>query len=148
VLAVGLPLGAIAIGLRQGWKRGLLLLPAIGEELVFRVLLLPSALEGVPLLAMVPWMALSVGLFVAWHGIRIRPRSGQPHLNRAAPAALLRLTLLGTACALAFALSGSLWPPVWIHWLALVGGQAQRRIRDAGGREEVRLRGLDEQAEP
>jgi predicted Abi (CAAX) family protease len=149
VLAVGLPLGAIAIGLRQGWKRGLLLLPAIGEELVFRVLLLPSALEGVSLLAMVPWMALSVGLFVAWHGIGIRRRrSGQPHLHRATPAALLRLTLLGTACALAFTLSGSLWPPVWIHWLALVGGQAQRRIRDAGGREEVRLQGLDEQAKP
>jgi predicted Abi (CAAX) family protease len=135
VLAVGLALGAVAVGLRQGWKRGWLLLPAIAEELVFRVLLLPSALEGVPLLAMSPWIALSVGLFVAWHGIWIQrqsgPRRGMPPT---APAVLVRLTLLGTACALAYGLSGSLWPPVWIHWLALLGGHLRdKRNGDAVG---------------
>jgi len=111
-LAIGITLGAIGIGLRQGWRQGWLLLPAITEELVFRVLLLPSAPEGMSLLALTPWIALSVGLFVAWHGIR-------PGLHQ--PPRLARLTLLGTACALAFVASGSLWLPVLLHWLALLG---------------------------
>ncbi len=118
LLAIGMAVGAIGVGLLQGWRRGWWLLPAIAEELVFRVLLLPSALEGVSLLAMAPWIALSVGLFVAWHGIRLGSRSQPGRWRTVAPPAALRLTLLGTACAVAFVASGSLWPPVLLHWLA------------------------------
>jgi predicted Abi (CAAX) family protease len=78
------------------------LLPAFGEELLLRGLLLPAPLEGVPPLAMLPWIALSVALSVAWH----------------ARAPRLQVGLLAVACSLAYLVSGSLWPAVLIHWLA------------------------------
>jgi predicted Abi (CAAX) family protease len=115
--------GAIALGLaRRGgrWPRmglpglgrlpraaRLLVAPAFLEELLFRALLLPSALDGVKPLAMLPWMALSVGLFVAWRARRrLRPRG------------LAQATLLGVACSLIYVVSGSLWWAVLLHWLA------------------------------
>jgi predicted Abi (CAAX) family protease len=85
----------------------LAVLPAFVEELLFRGLLLPSALDGVKPLAMLPWMALSVGLFVAWQGRR-----------RPDPRWLLQATLLGVACSLIYVVSGSLWWAVLLHWLA------------------------------
>jgi predicted Abi (CAAX) family protease len=94
--------------------------PALVEELVFRVLLLPSALDGLAPLMLVPWLALSVGAFVAWHGLTIRWRQGGRRLGGAAPQVLGRMGLLGGVCALAYVVSGSLWPPVLIHWLALL----------------------------
>ncbi len=137
-LGIGLAYGAIALGLarRRGrlarpwcgpvpWRQGpraarLLVVPAFVEELLFRGLLLPSPLEGARPLAMAPWLALSVGLFVAWHARRSR--------------ALGQVGLLGFACGLVVLVSGSLWPAVLLHWLAvLIGGEglgAERRPRN------------------
>jgi predicted Abi (CAAX) family protease len=56
---------------------------------------------------MLPWMALSVGLFVAWQGLR-----------RPDPRLLAQATLLGVACSLIYVVSGSLWWAVLLHWLA------------------------------
>jgi predicted Abi (CAAX) family protease len=80
--------------------------PAFGEELLFRGLLLPAPLEGLSPLAMLPWIALSIGLSIAWNvSVRRRP--------------WLQVGLLAAACSLAYLVSGSLWPAVLIHWLAL-----------------------------
>ena len=122
--------GVAVIALRRGWKRGLLILPALAEELVFRGLLLPSPLEGVGALAMVPWIGLSVGAFVAWHAVRIGLRGGGPRIQLAEPRVLVRLSLLGGACAVAYVISGSLWPAVLLHWLALVAGREGRKGRE------------------
>jgi predicted Abi (CAAX) family protease len=103
----------------------LLLIPALAEELVFRGLVLPSPIEGVGPLAMVPWVALSVGLFVAWHGLWWRLPSGPGQRQKGRE--LVRMALLGGGCALAYVASHSIWPPVLLHWLALV------RWRLAGG---------------
>ncbi|MFM7361261.1 MAG: type II CAAX prenyl endopeptidase Rce1 family protein [Cyanobium sp.] len=109
---------ALALARRQGQRlrrpsalAALALLPAVFvTELVIRGLLLPSPLEGVWPLAMVPWIALSVGLFVAWKAWRTR-LWGQA-------------ALLGLACSLAAAVTGGLWPALLIHWLAAsFGGQ-------------------------
>lgn len=128
---LGTLIGAAGIALTRGRRRALLILPALAEEGVFRGLLLPSALEGVGLLAMVPWLALSVGLFVAWHAVRIGPRTGGWPIRAADPRLVPRITLVGGACALAAVLSGSLWPPVVIHWLALgLGGRSAGRTTD------------------
>ena len=99
---------------------GLFLFPALQEELLFRALLLPSALEGVSPLALVPWVALSVGLFVAWHPLLARTRRDPLRTLLADPRFLVQVTLLGLACSLAYLVSGSIWPPVLIHWLAVV----------------------------
>jgi predicted Abi (CAAX) family protease len=110
----------VAIGWSRGWRGAVLVVPAFLGEVVFRGLLLPSSLDGVGPLAMVPWLALSVGLFVAWRGLRIRPRRGALQFQWADPQVLTRESLLGGACALAYVVSGSLWPAVLIHWLAAV----------------------------
>ncbi len=93
-------------------------LPAFGEELLFRGLLLPSALDGVKPLAMLPWMALSVGLFVAWQGRKGLGTGRGRRQGRPDPGLLLQATLLGAACSLIYAVSGSLWWAVLLHWLA------------------------------
>ncbi len=124
-LAILLAYAAIAASLARerprlgGLPRAarLLVWPAFGEELLFRGLLLPSALDGVKPLAMLPWMALSVGLFVAWQGRTALCSGGQ---RRPDPRLLLQATLLGAACSLIYAVSGSLWWAVLLHWLAVL----------------------------
>ena len=138
-LGIALAYGAIAVvlALRSGlmhrqkrWpspqrllpRAGRWLLPAFGEELVFRGLLIPSALDGVQPLALLPWMALSVGLFVAWHRLAGWPRlSSRRRAGSQDPRVLVQTALLGVACSLAYVVSGSLWWAVLLHWLAVVG---------------------------
>ena len=103
--------------LRRG--AGYLLMPAFVEELLFRGLLLPQPLEGVAPAAMAAWIGLSVGLFVLYHPLagRLWYPEGRELFERAP--FLQECALLGLACALAYALSGSLWWAVLIHWLAV-----------------------------
>lgn len=135
ILAVYAPL-ALALGRRDGllprawiWpplpqllRRGVasLLMPAFGEELLFRGLLLPHPLAGLTPLAMLPWIALSTGLFVLYHPLagRLWYRQGRAVFDD--PRFLLQCSLLGLACALAYGATGSLWWAVLIHWLAVV----------------------------
>jgi predicted Abi (CAAX) family protease len=138
ILGVYVPV-ALTLGRRSGllpprWRRPAprpllagaavsLLLAALPEELLFRGLLLPSALEGVSPPEMVPWIALSIGLFVAWHRLKTRLRRRAVRERGRDPRHLTQVTLLGLACSLAYAIGGSLWQPVLIHTLALVGGR-------------------------
>lgn len=99
---------------------GLLLMPALVEELIFRVALLPHPLEGEhggPLLA---WIALSTGLFVLYHPLAARLWYRQARVLFHDPRFLVQCTLLGLACGLVYVVTGSLWPPVLIHWLAVL----------------------------
>lgn len=98
----------------------LFVVPALGEELLFRALLLPTRFEGVGVLAQVPWVALSVGLFVAWHPLLARTQRDPLRTLLTDPRFLVQVTLLGLACSLAYLVSGSIWPPVLIHWLTVV----------------------------
>jgi len=50
------------------------------------------------------------------------------------PRFLFQATLLGVACSLAYGFTGSLWPPVLIHWLAVV-----IRLEPFRGREQAGL---------
>ncbi|MFQ6537132.1 MULTISPECIES: CPBP family glutamic-type intramembrane protease [Aphanothece] len=129
--AVALPLGFRSGFLQGPWRwgpwrltlrraAGLLLMPALVEELVFRVLLLPHPLEGVGGGAMAAWGALSVGLFVAYHPLAARFWYPQGWAVFHDPRFLLQCTLLGSACVLEYVLSGSLWSAVLLHWLAVV----------------------------
>ena len=99
---------------------GLLLLPSLVEELVFRVALLPHPLEGQSRVSLLAWIALSVGLFVAYHPLaaRLWYRRARGVFND--PRFLVQCTLLGLACALVYVATGSLWSAVLIHWLAVL----------------------------
>jgi predicted Abi (CAAX) family protease len=125
-------------------RAGRWLLPAFGEELVFRGLLLPSALDGVAPLALLPWMALSVGLFVAWRGVRGQLlSSSQRGSGLQDPRVLVQTALLGLACSLIYSASGSLWWAVLLHWLAVVawrhGLGGSRQVEGSGNRRVVAL---------
>jgi predicted Abi (CAAX) family protease len=76
--------------------------------------------DGVGPLAQVPWVALSVGLFVAWHPLLAPTRRDPLRTLLKDPRFLVQVTLLGLACSLAYLVSGSIWPPVLIHWLTVV----------------------------
>lgn len=145
---VALPLARRSGLLRQGWRWRplgpllrqaplLLVMPALGEEAVFRAALLPAlAMEGVGLWSSLAWGALSVGLFVGYHPVAGATwyRPGRQLFRD--PAFLLSCSWLGAVCAGAFLITGSLWPPVLIHWLAVtlwlwpLGGRLRLRMED------------------
>lgn len=97
----------------------LLLMPALGEELIFRVALLPHPAGGPVFAGFWAWGALNVGLFVAYHPLAARLWDRRRPAVFDDPRFLLQCALLGSACVLAYGVSGSLWAPVLIHWLAV-----------------------------
>jgi len=98
----------------------LLVMPALGEELLFRVALLPHPLEGVGLVSTLLWGALSVGLFTAYHPLASRLWYPAGRRVFSDPRFLVPCALLGLICVLAYQASGSLWLPLLLHWVVVV----------------------------
>lgn len=93
---------------------------AIAEELIFRVLLLPHPTENPSFTVLWCWEIISLATFLVYHplnALTFYPAGNPTFMN---PVFLLLAGLLGVACAIAYWQSGSLWPPVVIHWLVLV----------------------------
>lgn len=123
---------------------GLLLMPALVEESLFRVALLPRPLEGAPALAVLGWSSLGVGLFVLYHPLAGRlwyPAGRRLFMDRRF---LLACGLLGVVCSAAYLLSGSLWPPALIHWLVVLiwleGLGGRNALTPAARQERGRIR--------
>lgn len=101
-----------------------LFVPALGEEIPFRGLLVPARDEAAR-----PWTAimLSTALYVAWH-----PLEALTFLPQATmflrPDFLACTAILGLGCALMRWRTGSLWPAVILHggfvvvWQTWLGG--------------------------
>ncbi|MFT4254035.1 MAG: CPBP family glutamic-type intramembrane protease [Caulobacter sp.] len=112
--APGLPLRLLMV-----W-----IVPALGEEIPFRGLLLPGRDETRrPWL----WLAVSTALYVAWHPLETL--TFLPHATTFLRwDFLLCTTILGLACALMRLRTGSLWPAVLLHggfvivWQTWLGG--------------------------
>jgi predicted Abi (CAAX) family protease len=112
--ALGLPLRLLTV----------LVVPALGEEIPFRGLLVPGREESAR-----PWraMAISTALYVAWH-----PLEALTFLPQGAmflrPDFLACTAILGLGCALMRWRTGSLWPAVILHggfvavWQTWLGG--------------------------
>jgi predicted Abi (CAAX) family protease len=101
-----------------------LFVPALGEEIPFRGLLVPGRDE-----ARRPWaaIALSTALYVAWHPLETL--TFLPHATMFLRWDFLACTaILGLACALMRWRTGSLWPAVLLHggfvvvWQTWLGG--------------------------
>lgn len=92
----------------------LLLVPALGEELLFRWLLYPrSGLPGRKLLVI-----LSVSLFVLWHPLQVWSGLGPAWSGIFLdPVFLVCVALLGSTVAMLRERTGSIWPPVLFHWM-------------------------------
>jgi predicted Abi (CAAX) family protease len=97
-----------------------LVAPAFGEELLFRVLLLPPPGQPVPPSRLV----LSTLLFVLWHPPQawlFGPHWAAVVLN---PFFLAAAAALGVALGRLYARTGSIWPCVLLHWTAVVAWKA------------------------
>jgi len=100
------------------------IVPALGEEIPFRALLLPGRDEtrrpGL-------WVVVSTALYVAWHPFEAL--TFLPHATTFLRWDFLLCTaILGLACALMRLRTGSLWPAVLLHggfvliWQTWLGG--------------------------
>lgn len=95
-----------------------LIVPALGEELFFRVALLPRPAS--PRFPVWP-VALSTALFVLWHpaqALVFGPHWAEVVLN---PWFLAAVAALGLALSRLYLATGSIWPSVALHWLVVVG---------------------------
>jgi predicted Abi (CAAX) family protease len=93
----------------------LFVVPALGEEVLFRALLIPRARPTALSIA------IATLLFILWHplqAVTIGPPWAPAFLD---PWFLACVGLLGLACGRIYAATGSLWPPVLLHWLVVFG---------------------------
>ncbi len=98
-----------------------LIVPALGEELLFRAALLPRAEEG---RSSVGPVAISTTLFVLWHppqALLFGPHWAVVVLD---PWFLACVAALGFASARLYLRAGSIWPSVLIHWAVVVAWKA------------------------
>jgi uncharacterized protein len=91
--------------------------PAIGEEVFFRGVLVPSKAETAGALR---HMVLAIAVFLAWHPLNAWLFSPDV-LPLFSDWRFLTVTaLLGIACTYLWRVTRSLWPSIFLHWLAVV----------------------------
>lgn len=127
LIALGFWGGFLDYGMTTDWG-GLatlaliaLFAPSLGEELFFRVLLIPRTDES---RSAVFAMLISITAFVAWHPFQalIFGASAVPIFLD--PWFLVAVAALGTALARIYRATMSLWPCVAVHWAVVVGWKA------------------------
>jgi predicted Abi (CAAX) family protease len=98
----------------------LFLCPALWEELVFRVILLPYPDELNSPVITFGLALLSLILFVLYHPFNalVFYKSGNPTFFQ--PVFLGLTALLGAICTVAYLLTGSLWTITILHWVVVV----------------------------
>ena len=119
---IGKTESAINFSVSSDWRRLFataiiaIVIPSLGEELVFRVGL--AGRRG--------WLRATgaLALFILWHPLQLWLGLPMAQPVFAEPGFLAIVALLGLACTLAYRWSGSLWPPVFIHWTVVVGWKA------------------------
>jgi predicted Abi (CAAX) family protease len=107
----------------------IMLRPALLEELVFRAMLLPRDATHVRRRNLIVIASAALFVFVASHPVNawlFRPAALELFTS---PIFLTMATMLGIACTAVYLISKSLWPPVLLHWSAvllwitILGGQ-------------------------
>ena len=114
-----------------------LLTPAITEELFFRILFLPHPTQAVNWETWSIWAGLSLFIFIIYHPLNAKTlyKDGYPTFFQ--PIFLTLATLLGLTCTITYALTGSGWLIIFIHWmvvllwLAVFGGMEKLTIAKA-----------------
>ncbi|MDJ0843806.1 CPBP family glutamic-type intramembrane protease [Crocosphaera sp.] len=126
VLPIGFKTGFLQWKLTKfsAWKfwqvLQLFIMPALIEELIFRVLLLPHPLKTINNIQWLLWAILSLILFIVYHPLNAKffypPGKGL----FSQPIFLFFAALLGIACTISYKITGSIWTSVIIHWLIVV----------------------------
>jgi predicted Abi (CAAX) family protease len=142
-LGLLLAYGGIALGF--GWKTGFLrfdnqfkgsfknsglheilfvgrlfFLPALIEELLFRLLFIPHPIETAIFADIFKWSIISLVAFVIYHPLNALTfyPAGKPTFW---DWRFLTLAgLLGAVCSIAYYHTGSIWSPILIHWIVVV----------------------------
>jgi len=98
-----------------------LVFPALGEEIVFRALLVPDRQETSR-----PWPAIAVStlVFVLWHLVEAFTILSAHRALFIRPDFLACAAMLGLVCAVLRHRSGSVWTAVALHWAGVVGWTA------------------------
>jgi uncharacterized protein len=91
--------------------------PAIGEEVFFRGLLVPNAAKKPNALL---HMSFALGAFLVWHPLNAMLFFPSVYPLFSDWRFLSVTALLGGACIHLWRKTGSLWPPIALHWLAVV----------------------------
>jgi predicted Abi (CAAX) family protease len=126
LLALGFFGGLMSWQPRADWQivrlaLAAILVPALGEELLFRAALLPNPRSHQPEAGPV---LLSTALFVLWHppqALIFGPHWATVVLD---PRFLACVAALGFASARLYLWTGSIWPSVLLHWLVVVAWKA------------------------
>lgn len=95
----------------------LLVAPSLVEEFFFRAVLLPHPLERISRKTRFFWISVSLTVYVVMHPINGMISGRLVFLD---PSFLILATLLGIVCTITYLKSGSIWPPILIHWLTVV----------------------------
>jgi predicted Abi (CAAX) family protease len=91
--------------------------PGLGEELPFRGLLVPDRSEAIG----AAWpIAGSTALFCLWHVLEAETFIPQARGEFLRADFLVWTVMLGLGCAILRRRSGSIWPAVLLHWIAVV----------------------------
>ncbi|HEY47979.1 MAG: hypothetical protein AMJ88_08745 [Anaerolineae bacterium SM23_ 63] len=126
VLPIGFRTGFVRVELMTGGRGRFALLalllairPSLLEELIFRALFIPHPAQGYPLRITLLWAGVGLFVFILFHPINglFIHRSARSLFTD--PLFLTFAGLLGIACTAAYLISGSIWPPMIIHWLAV-----------------------------
>jgi predicted Abi (CAAX) family protease len=98
----------------------LFVMPSLIEELFFRALMLPHKTRkcGVP--KQVFLSLFSIFVFIAWHPINAITINPGAYTVFTDPVFLVLATLMAVACTITYLKSGSVWVPVFIHWLTVL----------------------------
>ena len=99
-----------------------LFIPALWEELLFRAAIIPRRSDA-RTLPVRPVLLQSVA-FVLWHPLQAFVFGGARAEILLDPFFLLATALLGLACGRLYWVTQSIWPPVVVHWLVVVGWKA------------------------
>ena len=97
-----------------------LITPALSEELVFRVLLLPHPMEVVSWMRWILWAGFILLLFLIYHLLKPKRFSKAGHPTSLTPISRTLTVLLGITCTVAYAFTGSLWAIASIHWIVVL----------------------------
>jgi predicted Abi (CAAX) family protease len=127
---------AIALGFRTGFlsftpnlfltkqgilgSLGLFFFPALGEEILMRVFLLPHPTERVLISSWLVWAGISLFIFIVYHPLNALTFYGVGYPTFLKPVFLALAGLLGLGGAIAYYFTGSLLAIVLIHWIVVV----------------------------
>ncbi|MBD2103936.1 type II CAAX prenyl endopeptidase Rce1 family protein [Leptolyngbya sp. FACHB-261] len=95
-------------------------MPALSEEILFRVLLLPHPFENPSMKTKMLWIIIGIIIFIVYHPIQGMTWNPSGYYVFVQPIFLVLAALLGVICTIAYLGTGSIWLPSVIHWLAVV----------------------------